>query len=42
LTVLSDDEFNQGVERLRAADAAAGGELQLVSDFKLYATVGWV
>ena len=42
LTVLSDDEFNQGVERLRAADAAAGGELQLVTDVKLYATVGWV
>ena len=42
LTALSEDEFNQGLERLRAADAAAGGELQLVSDFKLYATVGWV
>ena len=42
LTVLSSDEFNQGLERLRAADAAAGGELQLVTDFKLYATVGWV
>jgi ubiquinone/menaquinone biosynthesis C-methylase UbiE len=42
LTVLSDDEFNQGMERLRAADAAAGGGLQLVSDFRLYATVGWV
>lgn len=42
LTVLSDDEFNQGIERLRAADAAAGGGLQLVSDFRLYATVGWV
>jgi hypothetical protein len=42
LTVLSGDEFTQGLERLRAADAAAGGELQLVTDFKLYATVGWV
>ena len=42
LTVLSDDEFNQGLARLRAADAVAGGELQLVSDFRLYATVGWV
>ena len=42
LTVLSDDEFRRGVERLRQADAAVGGELQLVADFRLYATIGWV
>ena len=42
LTVLSDDEFMRGIERLRQADAAAGGELQLVADFRLYATIGWV
>jgi ubiquinone/menaquinone biosynthesis C-methylase UbiE len=42
LTVLSDEEFGRGVERLRAANDAAGGELQLVADFRLYATVGWV
>jgi ubiquinone/menaquinone biosynthesis C-methylase UbiE len=42
LTVLSDDEFNRGVERIRAANAAAGNQLQLVADFRLYATVGWL
>ena len=42
LTVLSDEEFTRGVERLRQADAAAGGELQLVADFRLYATIGWL
>jgi SAM-dependent methyltransferase len=42
LTVLSDDEFNRGVERMRAANAAAGNQLQLVADFRLYATVGWL
>jgi ubiquinone/menaquinone biosynthesis C-methylase UbiE len=42
LTVLSEAEYARGIERLEAADAAAGGELQLVTDFRLYATVGWV
>ena len=42
LTVLSDQEFARGVARMREANAAAGGELQLVADFRLYATVGWV
>jgi ubiquinone/menaquinone biosynthesis C-methylase UbiE len=42
LSVLSDEEFNRGLERLRQADAAAGGELQLVADFRLYATIGWL
>jgi ubiquinone/menaquinone biosynthesis C-methylase UbiE len=42
LTVLSDDEFNRGVEKMREANAAAGNELQLVADVRLYATVGWV
>ena len=42
LSVLSDEEFHRGVTRLRAANEAAGGELQLIADFRLYATVGWV
>jgi ubiquinone/menaquinone biosynthesis C-methylase UbiE len=42
LTVLSDREFTKGVERVRQANDAAGGGLQLVADFRLYATVGWV
>jgi SAM-dependent methyltransferase len=42
LTVLSEEEFARGVEKMRQADAAAGGALQLVTDFKLYATIGWV
>ena len=42
LTVLSKEEFARGVDRIREADAAAGGTLQLLADFKLYATIGWV
>jgi ubiquinone/menaquinone biosynthesis C-methylase UbiE len=42
LTVLSEEEFARGVARIRDADAAAGGTLQLVADFKLYATIGWL
>ncbi|MCU1385200.1 MAG: hypothetical protein JWL71_3897 [Acidobacteria bacterium] len=42
LTVLSEEEFSRGAERLRAANEAAGGELQLVADFRLYATIGWI
>ena len=42
LTVLSAEEFSHGAERLRQANDAAGGELQLVADFRLYATLGWV
>jgi ubiquinone/menaquinone biosynthesis C-methylase UbiE len=42
LTVLSDEEFDAGRARLVAANAGAGHELQLVADFRLYATVGWV
>lgn len=41
LTVLTDDEFTAGVERIRRADTDAGGQLDLVTDFRLYATVGW-
>ena len=44
LTVLTDEEFACGVARIRQAEAerrAAGDELQLVADFRLYATVGW-
>jgi len=42
LAVLSDEEFEAGVARIRAADADAGGALQLVTDFRLFATIGWV
>ena len=42
LSVLSDEEYSRGAVRLKAANDAAGGELQLVADFRLYATVGWV
>ncbi len=42
LTVLSAEEFARGVRKMREADAAAGGQLQLVADFRLYATAGWV
>jgi ubiquinone/menaquinone biosynthesis C-methylase UbiE len=42
LSVLSDQEFEAGAARVRAANEAAGGELQLVTDFYLFATVGWV
>ena len=42
LTVLSDEEFAAGVARITSANEAAGGELQLVTDFYLFATVGWM
>ena len=45
LTVLSDEEFARGVERIRQAEAehaAGGANLKLVADFRLYATVGWL
>lgn len=42
LTVLSEEEFSRGAERLRQANDAAGGELQLVADFRLYATIAWL
>jgi SAM-dependent methyltransferase len=42
LAVLSEEEFSRGVDRLRQANDAAGGELQLVADLRLYATIGWV
>ncbi len=42
LTVLSDEEFSRGAECLRLANEAAGGALQLVADFRLYATIAWV
>ena len=42
LAVLSDEEFAAGVARIRAANDAAGGQLQLITDFYLFATVGWV
>jgi SAM-dependent methyltransferase len=44
LTVLTDEEFERGVARIRRAQgerADAGGELMLLSDFRLLATVGW-
>jgi ubiquinone/menaquinone biosynthesis C-methylase UbiE len=42
LAMLSDEEFNRGVEGVRQANDAAGGALQLVADVRLYATIGWV
>lgn len=42
LAILSEEEFRRGSERLREANDTAGGELQLVTDVRLYATVGWV
>jgi SAM-dependent methyltransferase len=45
LTVLTDEEFGRGVERLRAASEAAaktGDDVWLTADLRLYATVGWV
>jgi ubiquinone/menaquinone biosynthesis C-methylase UbiE len=42
LSVLTDEEFDAGVARVRAANDAAGGALQLVTDFHLFATVGRV
>jgi ubiquinone/menaquinone biosynthesis C-methylase UbiE len=42
LTVLSEDEYRRGADRLRRANDAAGGELQLVADFRLYATIAWI
>ncbi len=42
LTVLSSAELDAGIARIVKANAAAGGELQLATDFRLYATVGWV
>jgi ubiquinone/menaquinone biosynthesis C-methylase UbiE len=45
LAVLSDDEFDAGVSRIRdAMDAATreGDELMLGSELHLYATTGWV
>ncbi|MBW8866945.1 MAG: class I SAM-dependent methyltransferase [Acidobacteria bacterium] len=41
LTVLSDEEFAAGVARMKTANDAAGGQLPLVTDFYLFATVGW-
>lgn len=45
LMILSDEEYERGVTRLRQADAertAGGGTFELVTDLRLYATVGWV
>ncbi|HXI31815.1 MAG TPA: hypothetical protein VNG89_25430, partial [Vicinamibacterales bacterium] len=42
LAVLTGEEFDAGVARVRAANDAAGGELQLVTDFYLFGTIGRV
>jgi SAM-dependent methyltransferase len=45
LTVLSDEEFDAGVARIREAMKEAeqrGDELQLISELHLYAVTGWV
>ena len=40
LALLTDDELDAGVKRIRDANEAAGGQLDLVTDFRLFATVG--
>ena len=45
LALLGDEAFARGVEKIRQAEADAvanGSALQLVTDTRLYATVGWV
>ena len=45
LAVLSDEEYQQGLDRLRQGIEEAydrGEELMLVADLRLYATIGWV
>jgi ubiquinone/menaquinone biosynthesis C-methylase UbiE len=42
LAVLSHEEFEAGAARSRAANDAAGGGLQLTTDFYLFATTGWI
>jgi len=42
LTVLSDEEFDAGRKRIEEANAVAGGELRLATDFYLFGTIGWV
>ncbi len=45
LTILSDEEYERGLDQMREAEAArsaAGGTFELVTDLRLYATVGWV
>ena len=45
LTLLAEEEYRQGLERLREAMAekeAAGEELTLAVDLRLWATVGWM
>lgn len=39
--VLDDEAFAGGVERLRQADDASGGSLELTSDLRFYATTAW-
>jgi hypothetical protein len=41
--VLSDAEFDRGVQRIKDAQAqraADGADLHLIADFRLFATVG--
>jgi len=45
LTVLTDEEFAGGLERLRTASEAAaktGDDVWLTADLRFYATIGWV
>ena len=42
LALLSAEQFRRGSERLMHANAAMGGQLQLVTDIHLYATIGWL
>jgi ubiquinone/menaquinone biosynthesis C-methylase UbiE len=42
LLVISQSEYDAGIARMHAADAAADGGLRLRSDLRLYGTIGWL
>ncbi|HKG94635.1 MAG TPA: methyltransferase domain-containing protein [Gemmatimonadaceae bacterium] len=42
LMVIGDEEYAQGVARVRAAARAAGAGFRLSADLRLYATTGWL
>ena len=45
LTILTDEEYQEGINRIRQDIEAAevrGEQLDLVGDLRLFATIGWV
>jgi ubiquinone/menaquinone biosynthesis C-methylase UbiE len=42
LTILSEEQYQAGIDRIAAAAAAAGSELILEADLRLYGTTGWL